>query len=241
MFGTMSHELRQILGAATRVLPALTATQRTQRALGALYLAAISSEYAVYSTTGGDAPGPGPNPGAPGAPAAPDGLGGSANGANLSLTWRNPVSGGATSLVLDVTGGLNLSVPLPLTEAFNYAGVPPGTYTFTVRAVSAQGTSPSSNPVTLSFGSCSAVPQMPMAMTASRNGNLVTVSWQPPASGPAATSYVLNVSGAFDGSFQTTERAMQGTVGAGTYVLSVTAVNACGSGPATTTRTVTVP
>jgi hypothetical protein len=241
MFGTMSPELRQILGAATRALPALTATQRSQRALGALYLAAISSEYAVYSTTGGDATGPGPNPGAPGAPLAPNGLSGSASGANLSLTWRNPASGGATSLVLDVTGGLNLSVPLPLTEAFNYTGVPPGTYTFTLRAVGAQGISPSSNPVTLSFGSCSAVPQMPMALTASRNGNLVTVSWQPPASGPAATSYVLNVRGGFDGSFQTTERAMQGTVGAGTYALSVTAVNPCGAGPATATQTVIVP
>ena len=81
----------------------------------------------------------------------------------------------------------------------------------------------------------------PDVLGTSRAGNLVTVSWQPPVSGPAATGYVLNVSGAFEGSFQTTDRALQGTVGAGTYVLSVTAVNACGSGAATAVRTVTVP
>jgi len=236
MFGTMSPELAQILAAATRALPASSTLQRAQ---GALYLAAISSEYAVYSSTGSSGITPGSSPGAPGSPAAPEALTGSANGANLALTWRNP--GGATSLLLDVTGALNLSVPLPLTTSFNYAGVPPGTYTFAVRAMNGAAASGASNPVTLTFGSCSGVPQAPSAFAVSRSGNLVTVTWQPPASGPAPASYVLNVSGAFSGTFTTTERALQGNVNAGTYVLAVAAVNGCGSGPATATRTITVP
>ena len=43
------------------------------------------------------------------------------------------------------------SIPLPVTETFSFAGVPPGTYTFSVRAINAAGTSGSSNPVTLTF------------------------------------------------------------------------------------------
>lgn len=72
-------------------------------------------------------------------------------------------------------------------------------------------------------------------------GNLISVSWGLPASGPAPTSYTLTVQGAFSGSLQTISRGISGAVGTGSYVLSVAATNACGTGTATATQTVIVP
>ena len=45
MMGRMSSQLRQVLITAT---PAVPASDPSQRAIGAIYLAAISSEYPVY-------------------------------------------------------------------------------------------------------------------------------------------------------------------------------------------------
>ena len=65
--------------------------------------------------------------------------------------------------------------------------------------------------------------------------------WNRAESGPAPTSFVLNASGAFAGSFATTGRALNGSVGPGTYQLSVAAANACGTSAATPAQTVVVP
>ena len=45
MMGRMSSQLRQVLITATAAVPA---SDPNQRAIGAIYLAAISSEYTVY-------------------------------------------------------------------------------------------------------------------------------------------------------------------------------------------------
>jgi predicted phage tail protein len=164
------------------------------------------------------------------------------------LTWRNSTEGtAATSLILDVAGAGNAYLPLALTESFSFAGVPNGVFRFSVRAVNAYGTSAPSNPVTLSFPgterpACSGgAPQAPSAFTATRAGNVVSISWQPPTAGTPPTTYVVNVDGSFSASIPTAARALSGTVGAGTYVISVSAVNACGTGPATPPQTVIVP
>jgi uncharacterized protein (DUF1800 family) len=238
MFGTMSPQLRQIIIEATRAIPSNT----TQRAQGALYLAAISSEFSVFAAA--SVSGLPPAGGGPGAPASVEGLTGTANGSTLALSWRNGSSGPAPEwIVLDVTGSLAVSLALPPGQSFTYTGVPDGTYTFTVRAANALGTSAPSNPVTLTFpsGGCAGPPQAPTAFAMTRNGNVVTVSWQPPAGGPAPSSYVLNVGGALSASIPTGDRALQGAVSPGTYTASVSAVNACGTGPASPARTITVP
>ena len=54
-------------------------------------------------------------------------------------------------------------------------------------------------------------------------------------------SYVLKVAGAFNMSVPMTARSITGNVRSGTYILSVLAVNSCGSGVETATQTVTVP
>jgi hypothetical protein len=325
MFGRMSTELRELVLAATN---AVAASDTRQRALGALYLVAISSEYAVYSdnTSAGatsvqpptglftasvvgnlvtlrwKAPLIGPPPtgyvmeggvhsgevlasmptgsaiptfsfaappgafyvrvhslsgatksrassevrvyvGVPTGPTAPTTLQGVVKGSTLGLSWRNTFGGGApTSVVLDVTGAMALSVPLGLTETFSFPTVPDGTYTFSVRALNAAGSSGSSNPITLTFPTtCSGRPQTPTNFLASRTGRTISLAWQAAVSGPASMSYEVNVSGAFVGTVPTAERSLRGAVGPGTYHINVRAVNPCGTSSATATQAVTVP
>jgi hypothetical protein len=96
--------------------------------------------------------------------------------------------------------------------------------------------------VTLTFpGPCSGVPATVTNFVVSNNGPRVTASWGLPVDGSAPESYVLIVSGAFNSELGLTQRTISGVVSAGSYTLSVIATNACGSGPATPTQTVTVP
>ncbi len=178
------------------------------------------------------------------APSAPADLLGLVNGSSLALAWRNTFAAGTpTSLVLEITGATTLALPLDLTDTFSFSAVPPGTYTFAVRASNAAGIlSPPSNAVKLTFpGACSGLPQSPTNFVAYRQGRTIYVLWDPPTAGPAPTGYVLHVSGAFKGSFPTAGRALSGTVGAGTYGLSVAATNACGASTATPQEVITVP
>ncbi|MCC7124471.1 MAG: M36 family metallopeptidase [Acidobacteria bacterium] len=180
----------------------------------------------------------------PVAPSAPANLLGTALGSNLALAWKNTFLGGApTGLVLDVTGSLTTSIPIGVSEGFSFAGVPGGSYTLQLRATNAGGSSAASNPVSLTFpaASCTGAPQAPQNPHAYRIGNQIFVIWDPPAAGAAQTGYTLNVSGSFVGSFALTGRAISGAVPPGTYNLSVVATNACGTGPAAPTQTITVP
>ena len=107
-------------------------------------------------------------------------------------------------MILDVTGTLSATVPLGTAESFQFTGVPNGTYTFSLRAQNGGGVSPSSNSVTLTFPSaCSgaAGADEPAGHTVREHDLRVLGS---AASGAAPTSYVLDVTGAFTGSFPTT-------------------------------------
>ncbi len=165
-------------------------------------------------------------------------------GSYLSLVWQNTSSGGApTSLLLEVEGSIVATLPLGVTEAFSFAGVPTGTHTFTVRAVNASGMSAPSNPVTLTFPgstSCAAPPLPPSNVTATTSGNFASMTWQPPQGGATATSYVVNVTGSFTGQLPTASLGIAGTVAPGTYVVTVQAVNPCGVSAATAPVTITV-
>jgi hypothetical protein len=132
--------------------------------------------------------------------------------------------GPPASHVLDVSGAATLSVPVPAGETFSYAGVPGGTYTFTVRAVNITGVSAPSAPLTLTFPSvCSGPPQEPVNFTVSRGGSQLTVSWDPPGTGSAVSSYVLRVTGALNLELPVAGRTISGSVAPGTYNLSVRA------------------
>jgi hypothetical protein len=179
----------------------------------------------------------------PAPPDAPTNLLGLVNGSTVQLSWISPTTGGhPTGLMLDVTGSLAVSLGLPVSESFSYVGVPAGTYTFSVRAVNGSGSSSPSVPVTLTFpGGCSGLPGVPESFAAVKSGSTISVSWAPPASGPAITGYTLLVSGSFVGSFPTSGRSLSGTVAPGNYTLAVRAENPCGSGNTTVPRTIVVP
>lgn len=176
-------------------------------------------------------------------PSAPADLVGLANGAGLTLAWRNTFGGAPpTSLQLDVTGSIVATLPLGVTDAFTYPAVPPGTYTFRLRAANAAGVSVASDPVTLAFpAACGGAPNPPSRFLAFNNGTAVTVVWDPAPTGHAPTGYVLEVSGAFSGAFPTSSRTLSGTVGPGTYGLRVQALNACGASAFTAVQSITVP
>ncbi len=176
-------------------------------------------------------------------PSAPAGLVGLVNGSSLDLAWRPSSEGGAPAAhVLEVTGSLAASLPLGPAETFAFAGVPTGIYTFTVRAANAFGTSPPSNPVTLTFpGSCSGPPSAPPGFHAYAAGAQLSLFWEPPPAGPAPQHFVLTVGGAYVGAFSLVGRNISASVGPGTYQLSLAAANACGIGPATPVQAIAVP
>jgi hypothetical protein len=113
-----------------------------------------------------------------------------------------------------------------------------------VRAINASGSSTASNAITLSFpGSrlCAALPEAATSVRASLDGTTVWLTWRPPASGPEAESYMVNVSGTFEGSFHTAAPGFGGTVAPGTYVVTVQSVNSCGVSAPSAPITISVP
>ena len=83
--------------------------------------------------------------------------------------------------------------------------------------------------------------ERPADVTVSRFGRELTVAWNPAASGPAAASFVIDVTGAVAASVPTADRSVSGVVGPGTYTIAVSALNACGASAASESHTVTVP
>lgn len=177
-------------------------------------------------------------------PSAPAGLLGTASGQSLALAWKNTYGGGApTGLVLDVSGSLTTSLPLPVSDVFTFQGVPSGQYTFRVRATNAAGTSGPSNAVTLSFPqACSGAPQPPANLFAYAQGTTLFLSWTPATTGGAPTNYTIDVTGAATLTLPVgAARSVSGAVGPGTYTLRVSASNACGTSGLSAPATAVVP
>lgn len=172
---------------------------------------------------------------------APTKLTGNAVGSRLQLAWTNGTGTAPTGILLNVTGALTLTVPLPPSETFSYPSVPPGTYTFSVLAQNGVGTSAASNSVTLTFPGACTPPGVPTNLQATRAGNLVTVWWESPASGGAPDGYTLNVTGSLVGSVSTAARSVSGVVGPGSYTIAAASINPCGTSAATPPQTMVVP
>ncbi|MBP7778253.1 MAG: M36 family metallopeptidase [Acidobacteria bacterium] len=181
----------------------------------------------------------------PVAPSAPANLLGAVSGSALTLAWTNTFGGGApTGIVLDVSGALSASLPLGPVDSFAFDGVPPGTYTFRMRATNAAGGSAPSSPVTLTFpGGCSGVPLAPARFRALKSGGVLLLSWDLPGAGPAPAGFVLGVTSAvYTGSLPLGgARAFSTPAPPGTYTFTLRGVNACGTGAATAPQAVTIP
>ncbi|MGE0359096.1 MAG: hypothetical protein AB7H93_24185 [Vicinamibacterales bacterium] len=175
-------------------------------------------------------------------PAAPIGLLGLADGSTLTLAWRNPAQGGsADGLLLDVAGTVAATLRLAPGETVSFAGVPSGSYQLSLRAFNVTGTSPPSNTVTLSVPGQCLPPAPPAEFVATATATAIAVSWAPPAAGPAPTGYVVYARGDIVADIPTTRRSLAGSVGRGTYVLSVAATTPCGTSVATPAQTIVVP
>ena len=116
-------------------------------------------------------------------------------GGVLNVTWDAPASGGTpTGYLLEVgsASGVSDLATLPLTtRSFTYNGVPPGNFFLRVRAVNGAGASDASHEVLLNAGGVPSPPGPPTAFVATASGSAVSLSWQAPTTGGAATSYVL--------------------------------------------------
>jgi YVTN family beta-propeller protein len=163
----------------------------------------------------------------------------------VTLHWNAPLSAPAPTNYL-LEGGVSAGQVL----ASLSTGGPNTTFTFTaptgafyirLHALVGASRSAASNEIYIVVpGTPCEVPLSPTNFRVSRAGNTIFVVWDPPASGPSPTGYVLNVTGAFVASFSTTSRSLSGTVGLGTYGLSVAAANACGLGAATPVQSVII-
>ena len=133
----------------------------------------------------------------PVAPSAPDMFRATEYGDSVVLSWRNTFGGGEPAgLVLDVSGAVTVPIPLGLSESLTVNGVPPGNYTLNMRSLNSGGSSLASSPVTVTSPSlCEGPPEVPSNVLGYRIANTAHVVWDPPATGPAASSYVLIVSG----------------------------------------------
>ena len=176
-------------------------------------------------------------------PAAVENLLSLVDGNTVSLAWMNNASGGAsTELHIVVRGALSTWVPIPVTESITVSNVPPGRYELWVHGVNRAGDGPNSNGVVVVVpGSCTGIPGTPRNVTAIKTGNLISLSWDLPVSGPAPTSFVVNVTGAFVGSIPVAARRLSGTVGPGPYTIAVSSSNSCGSSAPSPPVTVVVP
>ena len=164
-------------------------------------------------------------------PSAPAQLLGLVDGNTVTLSWTNTFAGGtATHLWLQVSGAQPAVVPIPLGDTFTYTGVPAGTFALSLMAANARGMSAPSNAVSLTFpGVCSGRPGAPSDFQAWTTSDArLFVSWRAPASGPAVTSYTVQVSGTASATVQTTAHELSGPAPAGAYAVSVLANNACG-------------
>jgi titin len=203
-------------------------------------------------------------------PSAPAQLLAAVNGAEVALSWKNTFEGGPPmGLRLKLAGSTVASLPLgemfsvanvpPGTHdialtAVNEWGesplsngvrvivpssclVPNAPQYFT--ATSARGPFAPCGPSLPRISACGTEAGAALhGKTAT--GQAFDLAWLPPSSGAAVTGYTVEVSGAYNGSFNTTDRTVTGTAPPGSYTVSVRAGNSCGVGPSAPAQTIVI-
>ena len=188
----------------------------------------------------------------PSLPYPPKGVTALTGNASATVSWISPASTGKGPLsgytVKSSPGGITVAASASASSA-NVSGLTNGaTYTFTVTARNAVGSSlPSqpSNPLTpTSSGAGAAVPSSPTGVTASAGNAQATVSFTAQSSngGSTITSYAVTASPggasvAGSGSPLTVTGLTNGT----SYTFTVKATNSVGTGPASTASNAVTP
>jgi hypothetical protein len=165
------------------------------------------------------------------------------SGRRLNVTWSDALVGERpTDYVVEVgssTGLANIAVLPASLRSFSYEPVPDGFYFVRVRARLGANVGPPTRERMVKAGNGPSPPEPPLGLTIAVNGNVVTLSWTPPLSGPplgyrieAGTALGLSNVAVFDTRSAATSFAAAG-VPPGTYYVRLRAINAIGVGPAT--------
>jgi hypothetical protein len=240
MFGRMSSQLRDLIVAATAAITDTSDGGRRERARGALYLAAISSEFSVYSDTSVS--------GAVGVQ-PPTGLAVSAlSGTTVTLGWRAPLVGPAPSAYV-LEGGVR---PGEVLATITIAGTapsytfqaPPGAYYVRLRTVSGAGVSRPSGEIRIYVGDSSG-PTAPRSLTAYGKGSSVVLNWRNTFGGGQPTGVTIDVTqnGARVASIPlpVSTTWSYDAVPAGTFAFTVRATNGSGTSGSSNSVTLTFP
>ncbi len=189
------------------------------------------------------------------APGAPTSLSATGGSAQAVLTWTAPVSDGGSD-ILDYTVQYKLSADsewstfsdgVSSSTGATVTGLSNGeTYNFRVYTVTNIGTSSASSTANATTDSTSA-PDAPTSLNATSGNTQVALSWTAPASdgGSAITDYVVeyNDGGGWstfvDGTSTGTSATVTGLSNGTSYTFRVSAVNAIGTGSASSTATAT--
>jgi hypothetical protein len=177
-------------------------------------------------------------------PSAPTAVVSLVNGSAVHLAWRNTFAGGPpSSVIVDVTGSIAGSIPVPVADQLTFAAVPAGSYTVSLRAANAAGVSGSTSPVTIDVpAACTGAPNPPENFLFYRTGSTAAAIWDAAATGPAATGYIVNLTGpGVSLSVPTTECTIGGVPPSGTYTMTLVATNPCGSSAPTAAQTILIP
>lgn len=198
----------------------------------------------MFSVTGSSPPCVGP----PGVPT----LTGTSYGSIIRVSWQPGAGASPTTYFLQAGSAPGLSdlATLALDSGTTSVSAPVshGTYIIRVSAVNGCGASRASEEVFITVGDQPpVVPGAPGDLSQEVWGSTVSLTWTPPSTGGAATSYVIEATDihgnplvTFDTGNPATTLSHSG-VGAGTYVVRVRAANAAGTGPPTPPVVVTVP
>ena len=238
MMGRMSSQLRQVLVTATAAVPA---SDPSQRAIGAIYLATISSEYTVY---GGGFSAGGVIPTNVQSPTGLNVL--SISGNVITLRWNPPSIGpAATGYLLE--GSLSPGAPIaslptgsPATT-FSLAA-PSGSFYLRMRAMYGGQLSLPSNEVRVYVN----VPQKPSSPTNFQGvvkDSSLWLAWKNTFGGGAPSSIVMDVTGGATATLPLPygESFYVGGIPNGTFTLRLRALNAAGASSQSGSVTVTAP
>lgn len=179
-------------------------------------------------------------------PAPPTNLTAASAGSSVQLTLGLP-AGPLVGLVLAAgvsPGATQAVVPLPIASQSQIHNVPPGVYYARVHALGPGGPSGASNEVQIVVAPDACSPPTPPTVSVQVTGSAVGIGW---TAVPGAAGYLLTAATSPGGppvasqpfGPGTTSTAVNG-VPPGTYYVTVTAVNACGSTAPSAPAAVTV-
>jgi cytochrome b involved in lipid metabolism len=161
----------------------------------------------------------------PAAPSAPTGLVATPGNGQVSLAWA--ATTGATSYNV-LRGGTQVGTSA--TNSYTATGLTNSiSYSFTVQAVNAGGTSAASAAATATPVAPVVIPSAPTGLVATPGSTQVTLSWTATA---GATSYIVLKAGVQAATPSTNSQVVTGLTNGTTYSFTVQAVNSAGaSGP----------